>query len=378
MKRFIPFFSLLFLIVLQEGFSTHLETCDCNQIRGLINTTVREVTVGLEDRLTKLILLNINLSMSNQSEARLTTTIKELLEPIQRQLNFHLPPPSQFPRTQAPPSQLPPTQAPPLQLGTRDSPAISCKDLLENHPNTPSGYYWINQTVSPARIYCSMSETCGNETGGWMRVANIDMRNTSQSCPSGLTLISSPKRVCDITSRGCVSNRFSVQGFQYNKVCGKIISYQYKVPIAFIYGSRGFERDYVYGVSLTHGQNPRKHIWTFAGASDETSNDYTYKCPCINTALTSSQVPSFVGNDYFCDTAYSSYYNNYIPYSLQVSDPLWDGKGCGRTNTCCSFNSPPWFLKQLPSPTKDNVEMRVCKPDSDGSTPLEIIELYVQ
>ncbi len=211
-----------------------------------------------------------------------------------------------------------------------------------------------------------------------MRVANIDMRNTSQSCPRGLSLISSPKRVCDITSTGCDSNTFSVQGLQYNKVCGKIIGYQKRIPIAFRPGRLGIDRDYVFGVSLTHGLNSRKHIWTFAGASDETSNNYSYKCPCINTALTSSRFPSFVRNDYFCDTAYSSHFPNYSPFPLQVNDPLWDGKGCGRTNTCCSFNSPPWFIKQLPSPTKDNVEMRVCKHDGSGSTPLEIIELYVQ
>ena len=26
----------------------------------------------------------------------------------------------------------------------------------------------------------------------------------------------------------------------------------------------------------------------------------------------------------------------------------------------------------------DNVEMRLCKPDGSGSTPIEIVELYVQ
>ncbi len=209
-----------------------------------------------------------------------------------------------------------------------------------------------------------------------MRVANIDMRNTSQSCPSGLSLISSPKRVCDITSDGCVSNTFSVQGFQYNKVCGKIIAYQKITSIAFHHGSRGIDRDYVFGVSLTHGQNPRKHIWTFAGASDETNRDYNFKCPCINTALTSSQVPSFVGNDYFCDTALSGRYTG--SNQVYTYDPLWDGKGCGSTNRCCSFNTPPWFVKNLSSSTTDNIEMRMCRPDGSGTTPYERVELYMQ
>ena len=348
--------SLLSLTLLHEAVSTHLQTCECHEIRDLVNITVQEAVAGLEDRLTRL--LNINTTDSSTLETRLTTTMKQLLKPIKQQLDYHLPPPS--------------------LLGTIDKPAKSCKDVYKTNFKASSGYYWIKQSSgSPVRVYCSMSGTCGNETGGWMRVANIDMRNTSQSCPRGLSLISSPKRVCDIASTGCVSNTFSVQGFQYNKVCGKIIGYHKRIPIAFNYGGR-IDSGYVYGVSLTHGLNPRKHIWTFAGASDETNRHSSFKCPCINTALTSSQVPSFVGNDYFCDTAYSSIYNSYSPYPLQVSDPLWDGKGCGRTNTCCSFNSPPWFIKQLSSPTKEIIEMRVCRPNVDGSTPLEIIELYVQ
>ncbi len=356
MKLSTLLFSLLSLTLLHEAVSTHLQTCECHEIRDLVNITVQEAVAGLEDRLTRL--LNINTTDSSTLETRLTTTMKQLLKPIKQQLDYHLPPPS--------------------QLGTKDKPVNSCKDLHKSNPKASSGYYWIKQSSgSPVRVYCSMSETCGNETGGWMRVTNIDMRNTSQSCPSGLSLISSPKRVCDITSNGCVSNTFSVHGFQYGKVCGKVIAYQKGISYGFYYGSRGINGVYIHGVSLTHGRNPRKHIWSFVGALDEITNNYEHKCPCINTALTSSRVPSFVGNDYFCDTAYSSQYSNYSPYPLQVNDPLWDGKGCGRTNTCCSFNSPPWFVKNLSSTTTDDIEMRMCRPHSSG-LPLEIVDLYVQ
>ena len=41
--------------------------------------------------------------------------------------------------------------------------------------------------------------------------------------------------------------------------------------------------------------------------------------------------------------------------------------------------NPPWFVKTLSSPTSDNIEMRLCHVvNSDGSTPIEIVELYVQ
>ncbi len=354
MKLTVLFLSLLSLTSLHEAVSTHLQTCECHEVRELVNITVQEAVAGLEDRLSRL--LNVNTTDSSTLETRLTTTMKQLIDPIKQQLDYHLPPPS--------------------PLGTKDKPANSCKDLHKTNPKASSGYYWIKQSSgSPVRVYCSMSETCGRETGGWMRVANIDMRNTSQPCLSGLSLISSPKRVCDIKSGGCVSNTFSVQGFQYNKVCGKIIAYQKITSIAFHYGSRGIDRDYVYGVSLTHGQNPRKHIWTFAGASDETNQQYSFKCPCINTAISSSYVPSFVGNDYFCDTALSGPYTS--SNQVYTDDPLWDGKGCGSTNRCCSFNTPPWFVKNLTS-TTDNIEMRMCRPDGSGTTPYERIELYVQ
>ena len=62
------------------------------------------------------------------------------------------------------------------------------------------------------------------------------------------------------------------------------------------------------------------------------------------------------------------------------ADPLWDGSGCGSTSSCCGFNNPPWFCKQLPQPTSDDIEMRVCvnQATSDEDVALEIVEVYVQ
>ena len=231
-----------------------------------------------------------------------------------------------------------------------------------------------------------MDAKCSGYSGGWMRVAYIDMRNSSHQCPSGLSLLSrssSPRRLCDITTSGsCVSKYFSVHGMNYNRVYGKIIAYQNSYPVGLLYHGRSIDQPYVYGVSLTHGQNPRKHIWTFVGATDETIRDTSFKCPCINTNIQSPiTIPSYVGNDYFCDTSLTNYYTTYSA-GLKTDDPLWDGQGCGPSNTCCSVSSgcnesPPWFIKHLPS-TNDSVEMRLCKPDPSGTTPIEIVEIYVQ
>ena len=215
-----------------------------------------------------------------------------------------------------------------------------------------------------------------------MRVAYIDMRNTSHQCPRGLTLFSRsspPRRVCNITGYGCVSTTFTVHGVEYSHVYGRIIGYQIRHVYAFYSHTLDIDSSYIDGVSLTHGRYPRKHIWTFAGALDETSRNQRYKCPCINPNLSPSPtVPDYVNNDYFCDTAIGTAGWTSVPPTLQPADPLWDGKGCGPTNTCCSFNNPPWFTKHLPSPTTDDVEMRLCQPGTPGSTPIELVELYVQ
>ena len=383
---------LLALSLVQKGTSTHLETCKCHEIRELVNASVQQAAARLEYKLGIMIdtaISNINTTISNINttvytaisnttdeialsnlESRLTSAIQGLLKPIQSQLDYHLPPPP--PTTSAPP---------PTKGKTADDPATSCKDTN----NASSGYYWIGEVGSAVRVYCNMSLTCGNLTGGWMRVANIDMTNTSQNCPSGLsrtTMSYSPKRVCDITSNGCVSNDFDIHGAQYSHICGRVIGYQRRAPSAFFH-SRSIDGDYVYGVSLTHGQSPRQHIWTFSGAIDETSGSYSRnKCPCVNPNINPTPtLPSFIGNDYFCDTALSTEWGTH-QNSIYVSDPLWDGEGCGPTNTCCYDPdrevNPPWFAKTLSSPTSDDIEMRLCRPDTSGSTPIEIVELYVQ
>ena len=61
-----------------------------------------------------------------------------------------------------------------------------------------------------------------------MRVANLNMTDTNQHCPSGFRLITSPKRTCGTPGSSCVSTTFPVNGVKYSKVCGKIIAYQYR------------------------------------------------------------------------------------------------------------------------------------------------------
>ena len=273
-------------------------------------------------------------------------------------------------------------------------PFASCAAIQNLSPSSPSGIYHIRSSNGSAvRLYCDMTRSCGNITGGWMRVAELDTRDNTVQCPLNLRLNRNQLRTCrtmDTNSALCSSDKFTV-GVRYSKVCGRIRAYQVGTPHAFGYSNpndmsnsgRGTDNTnidtyYVDGISLTHGQSKKEHIWTFVGANNEDSQDPNLKCPCINTAISTlvPPFPSFVGNDYFCDTATESG----SPTTFNTNDPLWDGAGCGPQNTCCSYNNPPWFYKQLPKSTTDDIEMRVCRDQgtNDEDFAIEVVEIYVQ
>ena len=264
-------------------------------------------------------------------------------------------------------------------LGSFLNPVPSCKLIPQG---SLSGHYWIqNAGTGYANLeYCDMTRRCYNSTGGWMRVAHLNMTDPNQHCPSGFRLITSPKRTCGTPGSRCVSTTFPLNGVKYSRVCGKIIGYQYSTIDAFdpyyLDRSRTIDGQYVDGVSLTHGQTPRKHIWTFAAAHDEIRSNQ-WVCPCTkNNTDFSGVVPPFIGQDYFCDTG-STYQ---VRAQFYHADPLWDGSGCGSTSSCCGFNNPPWFCKQLPQSTTDDIELRACTDEvsSNEYLALETVEIYVQ
>ena len=219
-------------------------------------------------------------------------------------------------------------------------------------------------------------DICGG-TGGWRRVAHLDMRDNSTNCPSGWQLTGHSKRTCGRVSRRysltCDSVIFPVSGGAYTSVCGTIRAYQYDVTAGFRAYDAGLvttiDGAYVSGVSLTHG-SPRQHIWTFAAGVSENMPTHNYACPC--DATIEIDIPPFVGGDYFCESGVNSiFFHGFHP-----DDPLWDGEGCTNSSTCCSFNNPPYFTKQLSNHTTDDIEVRLC--DYRGDTPLEFLELYVK
>ena len=274
-----------------------------------------------------------------------------------------------------------------IPLGSLNNPASSCSDIPHD---SPSGEYWIqtNSSTSPVQVYCDTNQrNCScNTTGGWARVANLDMTDPTQQCPVGFKQINRtepPLRTCGRpgVTAGCVSTTLPVYGINYSFVCGRILAYQLGSLDAFLgYNGRGqttIDGYYIDGISLTHGQTPRQHIWTFVGALAEQQIDM-YTCPCTKNSTFTLTVPPFIGNDYFCDTALrGSSFTNGLYYP---DDPLWDGQGCGGTSTCCEFNNPPWFCKELSHPTTDNIELRICGGEGTGNedAPIEKLQIYIK
>lgn len=340
------------------GSYNNTSTCTCSSDNGI--KAIGKIEESVSRKLDAAV-SNIN-TIVEEIEANISAKIERLLQPVINRINaLHRPGKS--------PSH----------------PAVSCSEIFDYDPHTPSGEYWIEASDGSAvQRYCDMTFTCDGKVsngGGWMLVGQMDMTEYDSDCFRGLTERTfGSKHLCGKqVSTGCSSVNFANNGIKYSQVCGKIIGYQHGSPDAFITENNrdvSIDTYYVDGVSLTHGRNPRKHVWTFASSYSETG--LAWGCPCTNVHIVNSAYnvrPTFVGNDHFCDTGSAHEWES----RLYTENPIWDGVGCGPANTCCSLNRPPWFLKQLPSATGDDIEMRVCsnQPHNDEDILVETVDIYV-
>ena len=284
-------------------------------------------------------------------------------------------------------------RSPPTLLDSSSSsdsicPAQTSSDILDKEMKKTRNIININYQLRPCK--------CGGP--GWTRVLYFNIADTGTSCLANWTLHEEPVRGCGRKTNGfftCDSLLIPVT-MNYSIVCGRIYAYHRGRSAAFRYTvywspiigvNASIDSPYVSGLSLTHGfVGQRKHVWTFAGARAETTkysgnNRYynTWSCPCINTSINwRYKVPSYVGDSYFCDTGVHTF-NDDIN-KVFIDDPLWDGEGCGRSSTCCSFNNPPWFCQHLKYHTSDDLELRLCSYFSIGSEDklVSLEEIYVK
>ena len=282
--------------------------------------------------------------------------------------------------------QIPAVLSPAVIRGTASESCPSAEALDAQRNATKQEIHdLLRNIVNPALSNRNSPCSCGGP-GEWIRIAFLNMTDLTQQCPTNWRLMTSPVRACGRSSTGnsvCDSTTFPSNGRSYSHVCGRIIGYQQGSTDAFapsIPASPGLEGAYIDGLSLTHGAaGSRQHIWSFASALYETDPSYrtSWICPCTNSNINwPHQVPSFIGNNYFCDTGNPG--PGYA-YSVHSDDPLWDGRGCGPTNTCCEFNNPPWFCTTLPQPTSDDIELRICSDQarSNEDTLVSLIDLHI-
>ena len=264
----------------------------------------------------------------------------------------------------------------------------SCEDIYNNHPETNDkpGDYRIN---NDQWTYCNMTAiafsnfipTCAGITGGWRRIANVNI-TSGGDCPSGWRKEShSNISYCRINAEGvgCTSAYFSTNGTSYQRVCGRARGYQKGVTQAFrphhFAGQRTIDSAYADSLSITYN-SPRQHIWSFVSSLTDDSSYNFINCPCsYGGGLTS---PSFVGNQFYCEAGAIS---TWTSDSYYLDDPLWDGNSCHRSTTCCSNTTQPWFYRQLSVPTSSDVEARICCGHggfAERAVLIDQFELYIQ
>ena len=264
---------------------------------------------------------------------------------------------------------------------------VQCTDTqqsLQLHQNLHNNLTHQLKKIKNYVTFIRNEHICGG-TGGWRRVVYLDMTDPHTTCPSGWNMTRYSKRTCGRNSTGhytCSSATFPVSGGEYNRVCGRMKAYQWGATHAFLsYHHRvvtTIDGNYACGVSVTHG-TPRNHIWSFVAGLSEGNPTQSWVCPC--DATSTIRIPPFVGNDYFCESGVNEdWYSSSNKIILHSSDTLWDGEDCLPSSTCCSQHNPPYFTKQLPTPTTDDIEARICLFEKllNANLAVELVELYVQ
>ncbi len=241
----------------------------------------------------------------------------------------------------------------------------SCDSITALEITFPSGMYLLRSPPN-VRVYCNMELVCDQIKGGWRRITrfNASDRNHNE-CPGNLERVSEIGRSNNLPScrrsdqsAGCSEVIYANNNISYSRVCAKINAYLVNTPDGFrsYQNSRpnGINTDdnYVDGVSLTYGTDPRNHIWTFAV-------DITGDCSSCGV-----NIPSFLvnTNHYSCEKCAGT-------NRCQV---LWDNEQCN--------NGHHWIYRSLSKSVNEDIGMRVCRDQDRGDEDIKIfvIEVYVQ
>ena len=278
------------------------------------------------------------------------------------------PPPKKPPHKKLPPKKPPPKKPPPKEGGGTGKKPIekvynvnSCDELKKKHSTLKSGNYKLRIGGKEVPVYCHMGKLCGT-VGGWTRLGYF---HAHRRCPNGQfrRITKRGLRLCRINSNraGCATASYSSHGIKYSTICGYARGYQKGRTWAFdIYRSCMFE-SYLDGVGIIRYNKytrKEKHIWSYASGRNEKSQDSS-ACPCNKGASKKSEPPSFVGNDYYCESGTSINYPGVGRFYSQ--DPLWDGKGFNNLEGPCRKDMMPYFKRTYDSATTDSILVKLCR-----------------
>ena len=238
----------------------------------------------------------------------------------------------------------------------------SCDELKKKHSTLKSGDYKLRIGGKVVPVYCHMGELCGT-VGGWTRLGHLKMSSDHKKCPNGqFSYINKGElHLCRIKSNkaGCATASYSSRGIKYSTICGYAKGYQKGKTYVF-FKNKKLTSYYLDGVSFQRfdaSTKNREHVWSYA-CGDSDSNNKFNTCPCNKDALEGNKPPSFVGNNYYCEsgTSTSPGFASFFP-----QDPLWDGKGFNNLEVPCRKDMMPYFKRTYDSAITDDINVKLCR-----------------
>ncbi len=260
-----------------------------------------------------------------------------------------------------------------------DLPAASCAEIYKNNENAQNGYYFIPD--GNTRAFCRFDFQSSGQLQGWELLTSLDMKNPDTNCPSEFQMVehASGVRYCrkSLDGNGCTSITYPHINRPITRLYGRVHGIQSGTPdIEENNFNRGIEGEYIDGISLTYGQSPRRHIWSFIGYTSAAFPN----CPCSTNAARTT--PAYIGDNYFCESG-TMLPDNF--FQTFVNDPIWDGQNCESTQNpgCCTrgdLGNGEWFYREFTVPFTPDIELRICTDDniSDEDIGLQLVELYFQ
>ena len=159
---------------------------------------------------------------------------------------------------------------------------------------------------------------CGIPSATWRRIAYFDTTK-GDPCPSGLRTVSNTttnQMACGRNvNTGCTSLHFITEG-NYTNVCGRTRGYQFGSADAFgnVLDTDPIDSAYLDGISFTYG-SPRMHLWSFVvGHQEDLQTVSLADCPCARGNY--SNVPSYVQNDFYCESGFVDALHRDIAYIM--------------------------------------------------------------